>query len=192
MTIDRALVEKVKIGDESAFKMLYDRYSDKIYSVARRMYISHEDAEGVVQDTFMTIWRKRSDLKPDLSFNSYLITIVKSKVIKMSHKNARWVGYHNYAISHHNFSINDTADQLILSDLSEFSNKMIENLPKKQRQIFKLKYFEDLTPEEISEKLNLSKRTVENQIYRATKTIKDRLTNFDIITFSLILIAFFN
>lgn len=185
---DSYLVEKLKSGDDSAFKALYDRYSEKIYYISRRMYLSHEDAEGVVQDVFMIIWRKRNELKPDLSFNAYLITIVKSKVIKMAQKNVRWVGYQNYAISHLNSSINDTEDKLIFSDLSEISNRMIDELPVKQQKVFRLKYMENLTPDEISEKLNLSKRTVENQIYRATKTIRGRMQGLDIIMIYLILI----
>ena len=78
----RLLVIRLSQGEEKAFEQLYFLFSEKIYHISRKMDLSHEDAEGVVQEVFLKIWKNRSKLDPELSINAYLIAIVRSLVIK--------------------------------------------------------------------------------------------------------------
>ena len=70
---------------------------------------------------------------------------------------------------------------VIFSDLDELSSKAIDELPTKQKQVFMMKNFDHLTNEEIAERLKLSTRTVENQIYRATKALREKLIEMKVV-----------
>lgn len=173
-------VAKLKHGDEMAFQKLYLEFSGKIYHVCRRMNLEHEDAEGMVQDVFMKIWRSRENLDPTLSFNAYLLAITRSKVIKLVRRKARKMAYEQYALSSADIDSNPTEDYIIFSDLEGLSNRALEELPYRQKQIFMLKNVQDYSIEEIATYMNLSTRTVENQIYRATKSLRAKLLSLEV------------
>lgn len=184
------LVSDLSKGDEKAFEKLYGLFSEKIYHVSRRMNLSHEDAEGIVQEVFLKIWKKRSKLDPALSINAYMISIVRSLVIKKAKKEARFFAFQNYSIPLYEFARNSSPEQdLIYSEFHHISEEIISQLPAGQKQIFILRHFENLSVEEIAEKLNISRRTVENQIFRSTKAVKEKLVKLKIISFSVLAMA---
>lgn len=187
---DSDLVTRLREGDESAFGKLYEKYASKIYNISRKMGLLHEDAEGIIQEVFLKIWRNRDNLDSSLSFNAYIIAIVRSIVLKQSRKRARFLAFQHYAITYWPGETNETEDYVIFSDLDELSSKAIDELPAKQKQVFMMKNFEHLTNEEIAEKLKLSTRTVENQIYRATKSLKEKLIDMKVITPGVIGVIF--
>lgn len=170
------LVSRLSKGDEKAFEKLYLLFSEKIYHISRKMNLCHEDAEGVVQEVFLKIWKNRAKLDPELSINAYMIAIVRSLVIKKSKKEARFFAFQNYNLPLYPFESNNGPEEdLIYSEFHHLSSEIIDQLPNGQKQIFIMRNFENLSIDEIAEKLNLSKRTVENQIFRATKVVKERL-----------------
>jgi RNA polymerase sigma-70 factor (ECF subfamily) len=181
------LVIEIAKGDEKAFEKLYLLFSEKIYLVSRKMNLNHEDSEGVVQEVFLKIWKNRSKLDPELSINAYLIAIVRSLVIKKAKKDARFFAFQQYNIPLiQHISSPGPDDELIFTEFDQLTNEIIQQLPQSQKQIFKLRYFENLTVAEIADQLNLSKRTVENQIFRATGTVKGKLTQLKIISSGLL------
>lgn len=185
------LVERLSKGDEKAFGQLYQLFGEKVYHIARKMKLGHEDAEGIVQEVFLKIWKKRANLDPELSINAYMIAIVRSLVIKKSKKEARFFAYQKYKIPLISFEASgDPELELIYSDFHHISSDLIDQLPPGQKKIFILRNFENLSTDEIAEKLHLSKRTVENQIFRASKGIKEKLQKLKIISASVFLLMF--
>lgn len=181
------LVIEIAKGNEKAFEKLYLYFSEKIYHISRKMNLSHEDSEGVVQEVFLKIWKNRSKLDPELSINAYLIAIVRSLVIKKAKKDARFFAFQQYNIPLiQHISAPGPDDELIFTEFDHLTNEIIQQLPHGQKQIFQLRYFENLTVAEIATQLNLSKRTVENQIFRATGTVKGKLTQLKIISSGLL------
>lgn len=177
------LVLELSQGDEKAFGKLYALFSEKIYHVSRRMNLGHEDAEGIVQEVFLKIWKKREKLDPQLSINAYMISIVRSLVIKKAKKEARFFAFQNYNIPLYEVErSNSPEEEFIFSEFHHISKEIIEQLPAGQKQIFVLRHFENLSVEEIAERLNISRRTVENQIFRSTKAVKEKLVKLKIIS----------
>ncbi|WP_258104723.1 RNA polymerase sigma factor [Marinoscillum sp. MHG1-6] len=176
------LVEKLKAGDEKAFGRLYDHFSAKLYNTCRKMWLDHQDAEGVVQEVFIKLWRRREYLDPELSINSYLLSITRSLVIKHFRDRAYKTAYEQYAISNMDSRSNITEDYIIFANMEDLSAKALDELPDKQKQIFMMKNVDFHSVEEISDKLGISVRTVENQIYRATKSLKEKLINMRVIS----------
>ncbi len=177
------LVISLSQGDERAFEELYRLYSEKIYHISRKMNLSHEDAEGVVQEVFLKIWKNRFKLDPELSINAYLIAIVRSLVIKKAKKDARFFAFQQYKIPLiQQLSSPGADDELIFSEFSQLTREIIEQLPPAQKKIFQLRYLENLSVAEIADQLQISKRTVENQVFRATCFVREKLTKLKIIS----------
>jgi len=172
---DAEITQALKKGSRAAFKALFDRYHKKVYNVSRRMNFSHEDAEGVVQDVFLTIWEKRKLLDKDLSINAFILTIAKRLVYKKMRSEVVRRKHRASVIESEKHWQNDTEDYIIFSDLEKNAIEGIEKLPESRKQIFMLSKEHGLSNDEIANKLKISKRTVENQLYRATKAVKDHI-----------------
>ncbi|MFY0652820.1 MAG: sigma-70 family RNA polymerase sigma factor [Cyclobacteriaceae bacterium] len=179
---DKSTVLHLKEGDEKAFTTLFDKYAQKIYCSCRKLQMNHEDAEGVVQDVFLKIWRNRGNLNEELSFNSYVLTIAKSMIIKASRKQVLHLAYEQHAAFNQPSYNNQTEDYIIFSDLEALSQECMDHLPKQQRQVFMMKTQDNFTMDQISEELDITKRTAENHFYRACKELKLRLINYKAIT----------
>lgn len=140
------------------------------------MNICHEDAEGVVQDVFLTIWEKRTLLDKDLSINAFILTIAKRLVYKKVRANiVRSNHRESVILEEKENSQNSAEDYIIFSELEQNAIAGIDNLPENRKQIFMLSKQNGMTNDEIAEQLHISKRTVENQLYRATKAIKKHI-----------------
>jgi len=180
--VHASVVSRLSKGDLEAYRQLYVLFAKKIYHTARKMKLVHEDAEEVVQDTFVKIWELRARLDPELSINAYLLAIVKTLVLKKFRKEANFCAFKNYSLHSLSEVSDQTVTDLIFEDLHQHSKELIGSLPAEQRKVFKLRYFEYKTADEIAAKLQVSKRTVENHLYRATKTIRRQLEEMKIIS----------
>lgn len=169
------LVKCLKNGCEKCYTELYHFFIPKIINTAKKFGISEEEAQEMAQDIFLNIWKNRENLKPEYSFNAYLLTILKSKIYHQAKKEARKAKYEKYALQHLEVSFNSTENQVEYMELEAISYEVLEKLPKQQREIFFMRSIKHVSSGEISEHLGLSKRTVENHFYLATKTIKNEL-----------------
>jgi RNA polymerase sigma-70 factor (ECF subfamily) len=185
------LVARLREGDQIAFTHLYEFFSQKIFYTSKKMCLSSEDAEEIVQEVFLIIWKNRENLKCELSFNAYILSILKSLIIKKSKKEARKVAFEVYAITNLDKITNETEIQIDFWEIERISKSEIDKLPQTQKEIFKLKNNDNLCSAEIAEKLGISKRTVESHIYSASKTLKNILrSKYDISIKSLALLLY--
>ncbi|WP_162415693.1 RNA polymerase sigma factor [Cyclobacterium roseum] len=175
------LVGFLRQGDTSAFQQLYQRFAAKIFRTCKKMYLCHEDAEEVVQEVFLKVWEKRERLDDSLSFNAYLLTIMRSSIFIRSRKQALDLAYKQYQLNFSAQVTRNTEEEMEYQELKLFSEKAIASLPKGQQEVFKLKFAEHLSAEEIALRLHLSKRTVENQLYKATKRLKQEFQSSELI-----------
>ncbi|MFO7853474.1 MAG: RNA polymerase sigma-70 factor [Bacteroidota bacterium] len=172
---DYNLVKSLKKGDLFAFDKLFSKYSKKLYYFARSYLGSSEDAEGMVQEVFLLIWNKREELKEHLSFNAFLYTVTYNAIRKYFRKKEREKRHLDKFLEDYEGKHNRTVTDIEYNNLLELANKAIEKLPERRKLIFKLSRYKGLTNKEIAEKLNISKKTVENQIRSALKFIRDQL-----------------
>lgn len=183
-----SLVIRLRNGDEKAFCSLFQQFGPKIYCTARRMFLSHEDAEEMVQEVFLKIWKKKEQLKDELSFQAYLITIMKSLVYKKAKSQSRFFAYQKFASSSEYSVVNEGERLLESEDLYKYSRKAIDELPKSQKQVFELRYMDHQTADQIAEQLSISKRTVESHIYKATKSLREKLSQSSYISPELLVL----
>lgn len=171
----KKLIFGLNRGDREAFKIIFNSFHRKIYNTSKKMGISHEDAEGIVQDVFLLLWENRASIDHTLSLNAYLLTIAKRLVIKRVKRNLL---KEKHELNNKNLSIdysNCTEEYLVFTETEQNVQSSIDQLPLNRRQIFMLSKENGMSNDEIAQKLKITKRTVENQLYRATKAIKDHL-----------------
>lgn len=169
---DKRLVQQLKKGDVSSFDELFKRFNQKIYFFSLRYLKNKEEAEGIVQEVFLSLWKNRARLKVEADFQAYLFSIsfnaIKKRFRKLSREKKHLEAY--LATVETEASTSDPT--LHYKQLNELLEKSTAKLPPRQREIFLLSKKEGLTAEEIATKLALSKRTVENHLFRAKAFLK--------------------
>ncbi len=174
------------------FETVYNRYSDKVYWTARRLHINHEEAQGIVQQVFLSLWENRRKLDENLSLNAYLLTLTKNKVINWHKHQAIIVAYSGDYRYCHGPTSHATEDEVLYAELEQKAFSFIDQLPARKKQIFLLSRREHLSNDEIARLLSLSKRTVENNLYQAEQAIRHFLSENKLLEKSLYLLLFWS
>jgi len=169
------LVQRLAKNDVQAFNELYNLYSRRIFGFAYGFLRSKEEAEGIVQEVFVKIWETRNNLRSDLSFSWFLFTIARNLILNKLQHHQYEMRYQKDFLAETSGDDNNTEEQVFYRDMSDHINNLIMELPPKRKEIFLLSRFEGLSYQEISEKLNISVKTVEVQISLALKYIRARI-----------------
>ena len=167
------LVRNLSKGNLLAFNTLYRAYSGRLYRFALGYLKSEAEAEELVQEVFTIIWEKRSDLKEELSFKSFLFTI-SFNIIR---KHFRTKAYLSDYLKNGTASEQDmqTSQKILFDSLYQYINELVNKLPARRKEIFIKSRFEGLCIKEIAEKMKISHKTVENQLTDALKFIRTNL-----------------
>ena len=173
--INEKLAFRLKKGDKEAFQELFNLYVPKIHRFAMVYLRDKSNAEELVQDVFMKIWEKRENLDPAQNIKAYLFKIAVNTVYDFVRKKNLEKAFADF--SKHNFQSGAESlwHEVIWNEMLAKLDHLVAQMPEQCRNIFVLSREEGLSNQEIAEKLNLSKRTVENQLYRAIRFLKEHL-----------------
>lgn len=177
------LIYQVKAGDEAAFAGVYDLYSEKVYRLAFRFLKDREQSEEIVQETFINLWLSRDKL--DATGNLWLYLYVISKRLSLNalrqvYKSADLTAR---LLNHLQEATNNTEEEVLARDLENYTEKIIEKLPRQQQLIFKLSRIDGLSHKEIAEQLHISPNTVKNHMVEALKTLRTQLSYSELVYF---------
>ncbi len=175
---DNLLIQKIKQSDSEAFKKIFYKYHLVLF---KYIYYNTKDyalSQDIVQETFLKIWLNRRSLKPELSFLSYIYKI-SNNLIKDYYKKKQVRDKHKGNIPSINESEGDNPETALNISLLEekISSVVKKHLPQKCRQIFILSRIDGKYNQEIAALLNITKKTVENQLNLALKIIRKKLEN---------------
>ena len=174
-------IRQFKANDRLAFNTIYRTYSRRIFRFAYSYVKIQSDAEEIVQDVFLKVWENREKIDEYLSFESYLFTITYNTSISVLRKKVSENQYIEYLKSIQTASIqNNTTTEIEFTELRDRADQIIEQLPSRQKQIFKLNREKGHTYREIALILNISQNTVESHMGRALKTIRKKLGDISI------------
>ena len=179
-------IAEIKKENRKAFKAVYDHYADKIYSTALHFHLKQEEATEMVQSVFLTLWEKRDNLKEHLSLNAFLLTITKNKIINLHKKKAAELARMQTYFRYQDLFACTTDDDVVFSELEKCTLRFIDAVPPRKKQIFLLSRKEGLNNDEIAHLLNVSKRTVENNLYQAELAVRHFLSSNKLLERSLI------
>ncbi len=183
---DEWLAEKIRGGDENAFRSFYVKHGANLYHFAFDYLKSEYEAEEIVQNVFIRLWEKREEIDVEKSLKSYLFRIAVNMIFnQMKHQVVR-KKYESY-VSFLDQPLSDSPEKKVqYAEIMASLDNLLAILPEQQRKIFMMSRHDGFSNQEIAEKLEISIRTVENQIYRASKFIKENLKE-DYIILVLIL-----
>lgn len=174
--IDQLQQSKTK---ETAFRHLLSQYKERLYWHIRKIVISHDDADDVLQNTFIKIFKNIDNFKRDSKLYSWMYRIATNEAITFINKKAK----------EKNIDINDY-QQLLVSSLDSdllftgdevqlILQKAIATLPQKQQLVFNMKYFEEMKYEEISDVLETSVGALKASYHIAVKKIEQFIKNYN-------------
>ena len=168
------LLKNLILGDVISFEEVYRKYNKKIFNYSLRYLKNREEAEGVVQEVFLKLWENCRKLKKDSNLNAWLFTVafnaIRKKFRKLAIEKKHLEKYSTQSETSH-----DEFSEIEFRDLLDKLTQHINNLPSQQKKVFLLHKEKELLSAEIADKLNLSKKTVENHLYRAKTFLKKTL-----------------
>lgn len=171
---DCELMKRLRKGNRTAFKQLFNRYQEKLLFYTIAIVKSKGVAKDIVQETFIKLWTNRQKLDPDQSLSGFLHTIARN----MALNHLKRAGYDQKLKERIWEEIQEvqqrvqTEEVLFGRESSKLVQEAIRQLPPRRKQIFKLSREEGLTHQEIANQLDISPNTVKNQIVSALKEIR--------------------
>lgn len=188
------LLEKIKSGDEKAYKYLYDNHYLVLCKMASQ-YL-HDDflAESIVGDVIFHIWEIRCDLYITTSIRSFLVKCVRNKCLdyirsQYNQKNQSMTGLVDKDLNYEMYAISDDypLGTLLEKELENEVNEAVERLPEKCKMIFKMSRFEGKKGVEIAKELNVSINTVKYHLKNALAYLYADLNKYLIMIFLLVI-----
>ncbi len=160
---------------EKAFRELVNLYKERLYWHIRKILISHEDTNDVLQNTFIKIYKGIKKFKGDSKLFSWMYRIATNESITFLTKKAK---QKNVSIDEYQLNSLYSLQDDILFDgdaIQLVLQKAIQELPQKQRLVFNMKYFDNLKYDEISEILGTSVGALKASYFHAVKKIKEQI-----------------
>ena len=172
---DKELWDSFRNGDYDAFSTLYKRYLKELYVFGLNYSDDSDLLSDVIQELFIDFWRKRESTKDVENVKAYLYTSFRFKLNTHSdHLNKSKTAFSDIIIPEDTEPFEEEPDDEKEKRLQILKNKL-ENLPEKQKEILYLKYYQNLSNEEISKKVNINYQSVANLLQRALKNLRSKL-----------------
>jgi RNA polymerase sigma-70 factor, ECF subfamily len=171
-------IKELSQGGITAFEMLFRTYYQPLCNYAYTFLQDKEDAEEIVQSTFLLVWEKRDTLAIRTSVKPYLYAMVRNaclNVIKHEKIKQKYAGEEIALGDPGHDSVNHT---IATNELEYRIKAALEELPEQCRLVFKLSRFEELKYSEIAQQLNISIKTVENHMGKALKIMREQLKDY--------------
>jgi len=173
---ERNWIENIRRGDESAFEELFRAYYPQLCRFAAGYVDSEGHARDLVQDVFLRIWERRTDWTVRQSLKAYLYRAVRNRALNHVRRQNTKNGVENdLEYTTDDAEHRTAADAYHENTLSNEVDEAIADLPERRRMAFLLHRRHGFTYKEIACIMNITKKTVENQIGRALKSLREKL-----------------
>ncbi len=171
-------IQSYAISGIGEFEKLFKTHYSRLCSYANLFLSDPDAAEDVVQEVFFKLWKNRGELIINTTIKSYLFRAVRNGCMNViDHISVREA----YKIVNEN-DIKDSEgnliDETIVSELEQRIKETIDLLPPERRKIFIMSRFDGLKYREIADQLNISVKTVENQMYQALRFLREKLVDY--------------
>lgn len=175
---DQQLMELLKQGDEKALEILFKKYYGSLTRFANNIIKDKASAEDMVQEVFMKIWNNCSRIEIKSSLKAYLFTATRNHCFNLLRSVNQNVFIDAAMENETMISANDAEERMAAKLLDLKIQEAIELLPEKCKLTFQLSRFEELSYKEIAEAMDVSVKTVENQMSKALATLRLHLKPF--------------
>ncbi len=171
--VERAWADRIRAGHMGAFEALYRMYWERLYAFAFRYLRSQQDAEDAVQEVFFRIWRGRADWVPAGAVRNYLYLAVRNAALDRLQRAAvarrRRVGTAQLV------TVAEIQPDLEAAELAAAVERALADLPPKRSAVCRLRLIDGLSYAEIAHRLAIGEKTVETQLARGLKFLRERI-----------------
>ncbi len=183
MTNESEFIERLKSNKhrEKAFVELLNLYQERLYWHIRKLVITHENANDVLQNTFLRVYKNLSKFQQKSTLHTWMYRIAYNESIRFLDKNKK---NQSYSLDDLNNSYLNTLEQDVYFDGDKIQRKLqsiLSKLPEKQRYIFQMKYYDDLKFTEMSEILEIKVGTLKSSYYNTVRYIEKNIENVELL-----------
>ena len=182
MESSETLIAQLRSNAVEAFDLLIEQYGERLYWHIRRVVVQHEEAEDVVQETFARAYTSIADFRGETegSLTAWLYKIATNMAINALRKRKKWVfasldSVRGDLLATFEHEVDNSADEIVVK-----LQKAILALPTKQRLVFNMRYYDELSFEQISQATGQSVSTLKTNYHYAVKKIKEQVRVIEI------------
>lgn len=186
---DKILLDRLRAGDEQALDQLFTSWHGYLYTIAYSMLRDTDMAKDAVQEVFIRFWQKRETIEISSTLKGYLQRAIVNQCLAVLRQKKNHTSPDEQQLRMTD-PTPSAAEQLHADSLEQLVHAAIDRLPEQCRIIFRLSRFEELSYREIAEHLDLSPKTVENQIGKALRILREELSPWLSILLPLLASAF--
>ena len=172
------MIAQLRSNEVEAFDHLVEQYGDRLYWHIRRVVVTHEDAEDILQETFVRAYTSIADFRGETesSLTAWLYKIATNIAITALRRRKKWIlssldSLRGDLLATFEHEIEPSADEIIVR-----LQKAILALPTKQRLVFNMRYYDELSFEQISQATGQSVSTLKTNYHYAVKRIKEQVS----------------
>lgn len=181
--LESQLVKLVLKGDQNAFSQLVDLYQEKLYHMAYRMLSNRQEAEDVVQDTFLRVYNNLEKYDDTMKFSTWIYRIAtnlcidrlrkRKPIYSLDAESSDYEGLDGYSMIP---SDNRTPEsELLISETQRIIHQAIDTLPPKYKSVMILRYIHELSLQEVGEVLDMPVTTIKTRVHRGREFLRKKL-----------------
>jgi RNA polymerase sigma-70 factor (ECF subfamily) len=171
---DQEIIDSVRIGNDSDYSIIVNRYKNKAFSMLKRMLKNDLDAEEVLQDCFLKAYNSLSSFKGEAKFSTWFYRIVYNTALtRLSSQKRKTEAEMTSVEDHFDLESQYNADDIEKQDLQEFVRDIITNLPERYSAIITMFYLNEMSIEEISEVMQITVSNVKVMLHRSRNSLRD-------------------
>jgi len=171
-------VDRLIDGDQTAFELLFHFYYSGLVTFARQIVLDVDEAEEIVQYLFVQLWSNRKKIRESSSLKNYFFVSVRNRAFNFLKRQQIRENVLQELKQMVETDLLYSPDLFVVSELQEQIKRAYKKLPERTLEIFLLSRIDGYSNDEIAKQLNLSKRTVETQISRALRILRNELKEF--------------
>jgi len=168
---------KKETSFDAGFRALVDKYKEPLYWHIRRMVLIHQDADDVLQNVFIKVYKSIGKFREEAKLYTWLYRIASNESISYINKRKKTQEFDGQMMGELKQDPYFNADEIQLA-----LNEAIENLPSKQKQVFVMRYYDELAYKDMAEILDNSVGSLKASYHHAVKKIENHLSKIDVLT----------
>lgn len=187
--IDDNLLDKIKISDYSAFRKVFDQYFKSLVIRSYQIVREEQLAKDAVQEVFLALWKNRTKLPENIKLEPYLRRSTINRSLNIIKSRSHHIGAGQTPLTTLKEKNLQPDEQSEFNELRDVIQSTIDQLPERCKQIYMLCKQDGMTHKEVAEILDISTKTIENQITKALKTLRTAVRTYQSHTVSFVLLV---
>jgi RNA polymerase sigma-70 factor, ECF subfamily len=191
LTEELFIFQRMTDGDHHALKFFFEKYYEDLCNYVN-LYVGDKTvSEDIVQDIFIYFWEKREIISLDSSVKSYLLKASRNRYLNHLRNEKSHQLISREVISGRDTYVNPDYNHFDTGQIESFINAAVDKLPPRCREVYKLHKYDELSYKEIASRMDITEKTVENQMTIAIKKLREYLAPFYKEIFALLMIGLF-